>query len=153
MKKMGKRPLNLDERDLDIFRKVCSVMYIITIYALMGVLVYRQFVLHQPTEEWDDIANITVFNVIVCIGSLLYLGGNINPRKIKPGYIIAGYAGFVLIGLAFTIFKYTVLLGQELDPTQIVDYFFIVLKISGILAIGWGLLAHFGSKRIEKQIE
>lgn len=150
---MGKRPLNLDERDLVIFRKVCTTMYIVTIYALMGVLVYRQFVLQQPTEEWDDIANIMVFNVIVCIGSLLYLGGNVNPRKIKPGYIIAGYVGFVLLGLAFTIFKYTILLGQELGLKQVVDYFFTVLKISGILVIGWGLLAYFGSKRIERQIE
>jgi hypothetical protein len=150
---MGQRPFNLDERDRDIFRKVCTTMYIITIYALMGVLLYQQFVLHQPTEEWSDIANITVFNVIVCIGSLLYLGGNVDPRKIKPAYILAGYAGFVLIGLAFTIFKYTILLGQELGLVQVVDYFFTVLKVSGVLVIGWGILAYFGSKRIEKQIE
>ena len=150
---MSKKSFKLDERELDIFRKICTTMYIITLYSLMGVISYRQFVLHQPTGEWDDIANITVFNVIVCLGSFLYLGGNINPRKIKSGYIIVGYVGFVLFGLAFTVFKYTILLGQELGLTQVVDYFFTVLKISGILVIGWGLLAYFGSKRIEKQIE
>ncbi len=147
------KKLKLDERDLDIFRKICTTMYVVTIYALIGVISYRQFVLHQPTKEWDDIANIIVFNVIVGLGSLLYLGGNINLKKIKPGHVIAGYVGFVLLGLTFTIFKYSILLRQELGPTQVVDYFFTVLKISGILVIGWGLLAYFGSKKIEKQIE
>ena len=143
----------MDERDLDIFRKVCTTMYIITIYALIGVQLYRQFVLHQSSEEWNDIAIIMTFNIIVCLGSFLYIGGGINPKKIRLRYIVAGYVGFVLLGFAFTIFKYTILLGQELSLTQVVDYFFTVLEISGILAIAWGLLAYLGSRRIEKQIE
>ena len=51
---MKDRAFKLDERDLSNFRKVCTILYIITIYALMGVLVYRQFVLRQPHQEWDD---------------------------------------------------------------------------------------------------
>jgi hypothetical protein len=152
---MRKNPFKfkVDERDLNNLHKVCTILYIITIYSLMGVISYRQFVLHQPHEEWDDIAIIMTVNVIVFIGSLLYIGGSINPKKIKLRKLIAGYIGFVLFGLVFTIFKYTVLLGQELSLVQVWDYFLTILKITGILAIVLGILAYLGSRRIEKQIE
>ena len=150
---MGKNPFNLDERGINIFRKICTTLYFITLYSLIGVHLYRQFVLHQPSREWNDIAIIITFNVIVLLGSVLYLIGNVNPKKIKLCYIIAGYLGFFLIGFAFTIFKYTVLLGQELSLKQVLNCFFIDLRISGILVIVLGILAYLGSRRIEEQIE
>jgi len=33
---------------------------------------YRQFALRQPNEEWNDIAIIITFNVIVWLGAVLY---------------------------------------------------------------------------------
>ena len=150
---MSKKPFRIDERDLDIFRKVCTTLYIITIYALVGIQLYRQFVLHQPRKDWNDIAIILTLNIIVCLGALLYVKGGISLKKTKLVYVIAGYAGFVLLGLAFTIFKYTVLLDQELSLMQVWDYLFTVVKISGLLVLGWGLLAYLGNRRIEKQIE
>jgi hypothetical protein len=83
---------------------------------------------------------------------LLYLSGVVNPTVLKMRYIIVGFIVFVIIGLTFTIFKYTVLLGQTLSLKQILDAFFIVFKISAILIGFWGLLAFLGNKRIEKQI-
>jgi hypothetical protein len=150
---MKKGLFRLDERDLDILRRICTTMYIITVYALMGAQLYRQFVLHQAIEEHEDIAVIIVFNVIVFLGSLLYISGGVDPRKIKLRWIMAGYVGFVLLGFAFTVFKYRILLGQELGLTQVVDYFFTVVKVSGLLALVLGLLAYLGSRRVEKQIE
>jgi len=150
---MKKGPFRLDERDLDILRRICTTMYIITMYALMGVQLYRQFVLHQAIEEHEDIAVIIAFNVIVFLGSLLYFSGGVAPQKMKLRWIMAGYAGFVLLGFAFTAFKYRILLGQELGLTQVVDYFFTVVKVSGLLALVLGLLAYLGSRRVEKQIE
>ena len=150
---MGKNRFKIDERDADIFRRVCTVMYIITIYALMGVVTYRQFVLDQPQEQWDDIAMIMTINVVVCLGALLYIGGGISLKRIKLRYIILGYGGFVLFGFAFTVFKYTTLLGEDLSLTQVLDYLMLVAKISGLLVLGWGTLAYLGNRKIEKQIE
>ncbi len=150
---MKKGPFRLDERDLDILRRICTTMYIITMYALMGVQLYRQFVLHQAIEEHEDIAVIIAFNVIVFLGSLLYIRGGVDRRKMKLRWVLAGYGGFVLLGFAFTVFKYRILLGQELGLTQVVDYFFTVVKVSGLLALVLGLLVYLGSRRIEKQIE
>jgi len=150
---VSKKFLNLDERDKDIFRNVCTTLYLLTLFTLIGIQLYRQFVLHQPTEDWNDIALLITFNVIVLLGAVLYLSGTVNPKGIKLGYLIAGYIGFVLLGFAFTVFKYTVLLEQEISMSEVIDYLVTVLIISGILLLSWGILAYFGSRRIEKQID
>ncbi len=150
---MAKGPLRLDERETNVFRNIGTTLYIITLFSLIGIQLYRQFVLGQPQQEWDDIAMLISLNVIALLGSVLFLSGAINPKKIKLPYIIAGYLGFVLLGFAFTIFKYTVLLDQGLTLGQVGDYFLIVLKISGILVLVWGVLAYLGSRRLDKQIE
>ena len=149
---MSKQSFKLDERGKRIARQVSTILYIITLYSLMGFQLYRQFVLNQPSEEWNDIALLISFNVIVWIGSLLYLSGVVNPRVVRVRYLIIGFFGFVMIGLAFTIFKYSVLLDQTLSMRQILDYFFTVLKISALLVGILGLLAYFGNRRLEKRI-
>jgi len=68
-------------------------------------------------------------------------------------YTLIGYAAFVLIGLLFTIFKYAVLLGQEVGLEQVWDYFLIILPITAVLVIGWGLLGYLGYLRMEKKLE
>jgi hypothetical protein len=153
MVKMSKPPFNFDEREMNTFRTICTTMYFLTIVALIGIVNYRQFVLGQPHQQWDDIAMLMAMNVIVLLGSVLYLTGGVNPKKIKTGYLVVGYAGFVLLGLAFTIFKYSVLLGQEVGLMQVWEYLRTVAIISGILLLVWGTLAYLGSRRIERQIE
>ena len=150
---MNKRKTLLDERELNTFRRLCTSMYIITIIALIGIVSYRDFVLHQPHQQWDDIAMLMTINVIVLIGALLYLNGNVNPFKIKIRYIVSGYGGFVLVGFAFTIFKYAILEGEPIDLAFAFDSLKIILLISGLLVLGWSLIAYFGSRKIEKQIK
>ena len=150
---MSKRFLNLDERGMGIMRQISTVLYVITLYSLVAVQLYRQFALHQPNEEWNDIAIIITFNVIVWIGAVLYLTGLVNPKKMKMRSLIAGFIGFVLIGFAFTVFKYSVLLHQRLVMSHVVDYLLTVIKISAFLVITWGLIAYLGNLRMEKQIE
>jgi len=150
---MNRKALNLDERTIKVILKICAILYAITIYSLIGVMSYRQFVLHQAVREFEDMAIIVTFNVLAMIGSALYFVGGFAIKKARLRWIITGYVGFVLIGFAFTIFRYTVLLGQELSLTQVVNYLFTVLKITGILVIVWCLLAYLGNRRIEKQIE
>jgi hypothetical protein len=150
---MTKKPFKLDERDLTIFRKICTTLYLITIYTLIGIVSYRQFVLHQPNEEWNDIAMLLTFNILATLGAYFYLTGGVDVRKFKLRYVLIGFAGFVVLGFAFTIIKYAVIFGQDLSWGDVWDSLWIVVKISGILALGLGLLAYLGSRRIEKQIE
>lgn len=150
---MNRAPLNLDERSMGIVRKISTTLYIITIYTLIGVQLYRQFVLHQPSDAWQDIAVIITFNAVVWLGSLLYVSGNVNPKNVNLRYLLAGYLGLILAGLVFTVFKYNILESQPLSVEQVLDYLLVIVKVSGALAIVWGILAFLGSRRIEKQIE
>lgn len=153
MDKVTKKPFKLDERDLIIFRKVCTTLYLITIYTLIGIISYRQFVLHQPSEEWNDIAMLMTINVLATLGAYLYISGVVDIKKFKLHHVLIGFAGFVVFGLTFTIIKYAVILGQDLSWGDVWGYLWIVIRISGVLALGLGLLAYLGSRRIEKQLE
>lgn len=149
---MHKSLFNFDERESNTFRSLCTIMYLLTIFSLIVIQLNRQFVLHQPQEAWNDIAILLTANILVLLGLTLYLTGGINPRKIKLGYLLGGYALFVLVGFLFTIFKYTVLLGQDINLAQIWDSLSIVVIISGIIVISLGFLAYLGNRRIDKQI-
>jgi len=127
-------------------------MYLLTIFSLIVIQLYRQFVLHQPQEAWNDIAMLLTVNILVLLGLTLYLTGVFNPRKIKLRYLLAGYALFVLVGFLFTFFKYAVLLGQDINLAQVWGYLSTVVIISGILVLALGLLAYLGNRRIDKQI-
>ena len=142
-----------DERQQNVYRNLITVLYFITLAALIGMQLYRQFALGQPSEQWDDIALLITFNILFLLGGGLFLSGAVNLKKIRIRYIVIGYAVFVLLGLLFTIFKYAVLLGEDVGLEQVWDYFLIILPITAILLIGWGLLAYLGHQRIEKQLE
>jgi hypothetical protein len=149
---MSKQLLKLDERGNRIVRQISTILYIITLYSLIGSQLYRQFILDQPSEEWNDIAILISFNVIVWLGALLYLSGVVDPKTVRLRYLIIGFAGFVIVGVAFTIFKYSVLLEQTLSMRQILGSIFTVIKISALLTGFWALLAYLGNKRMEKRI-
>jgi predicted cobalt transporter CbtA len=150
---MTKKPFKLDERNLNIFRKICTTFYLITIYSLIGIISYRQFVLHQPSEEWNDIAMLMTINVLATLGAYFYITGVVDIKKFKLRHVLVGFAGFVVVGLTFTIIKYAVILGQDLSWGDVRDILWIVIRISGLLALGLGLLAYLGSRRIEKRLE
>ena len=54
---MAKTPFNFDEREVHTFQRICTVMYLLTILVLMVIQFYRQFVLGQPQEAWNDIVD------------------------------------------------------------------------------------------------
>lgn len=150
---MNKKLIIVDEREKEIFRKICTTLYLLTLFCLMIIQLYRQFVLHQPSQEWDDIALLLTINVIILLGSILFLFGRINPLKISPRYLLGGYAGFVVLGFLFTIYKYNVLLKQNLGLSEIIDYFGIVVIVSGFLVLVWGFLAFLGYRNLKNKIE
>jgi len=149
---MHKRYFNLDERETNTFRSLCTIMYLLTVLSLTVIQLYRQFVLHQPRESWNDIAMLLTVNILALLSLTLYLTGVINPPKIKLRYLLAGFALFVLFGLLFTIFKYTILLGQDLNLAMVWGYLSTVVIISGILVLVLALFAYLGNRRIDKQI-
>ena len=150
---MSKNIFKLDERDLNVFRKICTTFYIITIYTLIGIVSYRQFILHQPTKEWNDIAMLLTINILAALGAYLFIVGGIEVKRFKLHHVLIGFAAFVAFGLGFTVFKYAVLLGQNIGRGDVWEYFLTVVRISGILALGLLLLAYLGNLRMEKKIE
>lgn len=150
---MGSRSFKLDEREQNVYRNLITLLYFITLAILIGMQLYRQFVLGQPSEQWNDIALLITFNVLVLLGGVLFLSGAVNPKKIKSRHIVIGYVAFVLLGLLFTIFKYAILLGQEVSLVQVWDYLLIIIPITAIMLIGWGVLAYIGYRRMEKKLE
>jgi len=150
---MRKSPFNLDERERDVYKNLIVILYFITLIALIVLQLYRQFVLRQSSEQWDDIALLITFNVLLLIGGGLFLSGHVNLKKIKIRYLVIGYAAFVLVGYLFTIFKYKVLLGQSITLQHFWSYLFIILPITAILVLGWGLMAYLGHQRMENKLK
>ena len=143
----------LDERERVKFYRVCTVLYLLTLVTLSGMHMYRQFVLGQPTEAWNDIAMLLTVNVILFLGALLFTLGRFNPLQVNPRHLIMGYVGFVLLGLAFTVFKYSVLLDQAVTWSHVWEYLLIIVKVTGILVLLWGVIAYLGHRRLESQLE
>ncbi len=143
--------INLDERNLGTIKKVCTIMYFINIVILSFILIYRQFVLHQNVSEFTDIANLLVFNVVVAISAILYLGGITFP-KIRLRTLFFIYCTFVTTGFLFTLFKYNVLLDQPLSINAALEKLLIVVVICGLFIMVYGLFAYFGYRKIEKDI-
>ena len=149
---MSKSFFGLDERNVNITCRICTIMHSITLMALAGVLLRRQFVLDQGVGEFHDVAILFSFNVIVLLGALLYFGGVTLPR-IKSLPLTAIYVGFVLIGFLFTIFKYTILLDRHLSTSGMLELLFTVSAICGSLVAVYAFLAYFGKRKIDKEID
>ena len=92
-------------------------------------------------------------NILATLGAYLYATGAVNIRKFKLHHVLIGFTGFVVFGFSFTIVKYSVILDQVLSWEDVLQNLWIVVKVSGLLALGLGTLAYLGSRRIEKLIE
>lgn len=143
--------MNLDERNLNVIQKVCSIMYFINILVLAFLLIHRQFVLHQSVKEFMDFANLLVFNAIVAIAAILYLGG-ISFPKFRLRTLLMIYIIFVTIGFLFTMFKYNILLNQSLSVNESLEKLLIILVICALFMFIYGLFAYLGYRKIEKDI-
>jgi hypothetical protein len=137
----------MDERNRAIVGKICIILYALTIYFLFGDMLYRQFVLHQTPEQFEDIATLTTGNVLLFIALLLYYGG-VSVGRFRLGRILAGYVLFVILGIAFTAFKYGVWTLDFLLAKAV-----IVISISAAIFIVALTLALLGRQRIERDLE
>ncbi|MEN8125038.1 MAG: hypothetical protein ABFR32_07880 [Bacteroidota bacterium] len=153
MKTKDKKPfLNMDERNKLIAYKVISIMYFLTIFAIQGVVIYRQFALGQELSDFEDIAIIMTINSLFLISALLYFGA-IPIRKLKVKSILLIYVVFVILGSLFTYAKYNIFRSPGLSFEQLFDKLIIIFTILGLMMGFWILLSILGKRRLDKELE
>jgi hypothetical protein len=68
MKTKENKPfLNMDERNKQVAYRIMAIMYLLTIFAMQAVVIYRQFVLGQELGDFKDIAIIMIFFIVFSI--------------------------------------------------------------------------------------
>ena len=153
MKTKNKEPfLNMDERNKQIAYKVIAIMYFLTIFAIIGIVIYRQFALGQEIGDFEDIAIIMTINTLFLISALLYFGA-ISIRKLKIKSILLIYLVFVILGSLFTYAKYNIFQSPRLSFEQLFDKLIIIITIIGLIMGFWILLSILGNKRLDKELE
>ncbi len=144
---MNKQGLPFDERNRAVIAKICTILYVLTVYFLMGDILYRQFALHQTPDQFEDIAALTTGNVLLFIALALFWGG-VNVGRFALGKILTGYILFVILGIAFTALKYGVWSLEFILAKAV-----IVVSISAALLTMGLTVAFWGKRRIERDSE
>ena len=152
MRLKNKKTFFLDERNKQIAYKVIAIMYFLTFFAIVGILLYRQFVLEQELSDYEDIAIIMTVNSMFLISALLYFGA-IPIRRLKVKSILLIYVVFVVFGSLFTYARYNIFQSPGLSYKQLFDKFIIVVIITGLIMGFWILLSILGKKRLDKELE
>ena len=142
----------MDERNKQIAYKVISIMYFLTILAMQGIVLFRQFVLGQELGDFEDIAIIMTINSLFLISALLYFGA-ISIRKLEVKSILLINLVFVILGSIFTYAKYNIFQSPGLSFGQLFDKLIIVITIIGLIMGFWILLSILGKKRLDKELE
>ena len=144
--------LNMDERNKQIAHKVIAVMYFLTIIALQGVVIYRQFVLGQSVYDVEDIAIIVTVNSLFLISALLYFGA-IPIQQLKIKVILLLYALIVVLGSLFTYAKYNIFQSPGLSIHELFDKLIIIFSVSGLIMLFFVLFSILGKRKLEKELE
>lgn len=152
MKKKNSFLQKMDERNKEVAMKVMTVMYLLTILALQGVIIYRQLALGQDIRDFEDFAIIMTVNTIFLVSALLYFGA-IPIKKIKIKFLLGIYLLMVVIGSLFTFVKYNVILDQGLTVQQLLDKLIIIFTIIGLLILFFILFFYLGKRRLDKELE
>jgi len=142
----------MDERNKKIAYKVIAVMYFLTIIAMQGIVLYRQFALGQEMSDFEDIAIIMTINSLFLISALLYFGA-IQIRRLKIKSILLIYVVFVVLGSLFTYAKYNIFQTPGLSMEQLFGKLKIIISIIGLIMGFWILLAYISKKHLDKEIE
>ena len=142
----------MDERNKLIAYKLMSIMYLLTIIAMQGIAIYRQFVLNQDYKEFEDIAILMTVNSLFLISALIYFGA-IPIQKLKVKTILLIFIAFVVLGSLFTYAKYNIFSSPGLSAAQLFDKLIIIVSIIGIIIGVWILLSLLAKRKIEKELE
>ncbi|MFC1540238.1 hypothetical protein ACFL41_01960 [Gemmatimonadota bacterium] len=149
---MSESPFVMDERNLSTIRSVAAVMYLINVLALAAILLHRQFVLHQSTREFTDLALLMVFNSIFFLGAVFFFGG-FSFRRIRPLVLLFIYLGFVAVGISFTAVKYLVILEEPFSWAFVLEKSIITVIICAAFVLVYALFAYRGHRRTERKLD
>ena len=144
--------LNMDERSKQIAYKVIAIMYILTIIAMQGVIIYRQFALGQSIHDFEDFAIIMVINSLFFVSALLYFGA-IPIQKLKIKSILLGYAAIIVLGSLFTYAKYNIFQSPSLSIQKLLNKLFIIFSISGLIVLFFVMFSILGKRKLDKELE
>ncbi len=101
------KPNTFDERQVNLFRVVCTRLYLVTLLALWIDMMYRKLILDQLSSEHEDIAIILTANALILVGTFVWNMGfaikGINIRKVIGVYIIMLTLGSGLIFIQYGI--------------------------------------------------
>ena len=147
-----KRFLGLDERNKQIGLRVIAVMYFLTIIALQGIVIYRQFVLGQSVADFEDLAVVLTVNSVFLVSALLYFGA-IPIQKLNIRRVFQLYAGILVLGSIFTYLKYNVFQQANLSMERILEKMIIVGAVGGLLVLFFVIFSLLGKRKIEKELE
>lgn len=153
MKTKNKKPfVNMDERNKQVADKVISIMYFITVISILGIVIYRQFVLGQEVSDFEDIAILLTFNSLFLISSLLYFGA-IPIRKLKIKSIMVIYGAIIVLGSMFTYAKYNIFRSPGLSIEQLFGKLIIIFIVSGLVLAFFILFSILGKRKLDKELE
>lgn len=144
--------MKLDERSRQLANRIMAIMYLLTIIAMQGIMLYRQFVLGQDYNDFQDMAIIHTVNVVFLLSALLYFGA-IPVQKLKLSAVLAIYAGILVIGSIFTFVKYNVAMDAGLSFFGLMEKMLIIAAVSGLLVFFFIIFSWLGKRRLEKELE
>jgi heme/copper-type cytochrome/quinol oxidase subunit 3 len=148
-----KKPfLNMDERSKLVAYRIIAIMYFLTVIAIQGVILYRQFALGQSIRDFEDLAIILTVNSLFLISALLYFGA-VPIQKLRIKTILWGYLAIVVLGSLFTYLKYNIFQSPGLSFGQLIDKLLIISAISGLVVGFFILFSFLGMRKLDKELE
>jgi hypothetical protein len=139
--------LQTDERTVATTRKICTRLYLLTMFALWLDVCWRQFILGQPLSEFIDLAALTAANIFLFVGAVLVCGG-VAVRKIRASAVMLFYGVCVAAGAVLTILKY-----QLNSVREILLRILLVAAVSGVVVILYVAAAYWSARKANRQIE
>ena len=108
----------MDERNKGIALRIIAAMYFLTIIAMQGVVIYRQFALGQSIYDFEDFAIILTVNSLFLVSALLYFGV-IQIQRLKIKSVLFFYAAIIVFGSLFTYARYNIFQSAGLSFEQL----------------------------------
>jgi hypothetical protein len=142
---MKNKLFNADERTAVLTGNIAIIFLGLTQTALLVSILYRRFALDQGEDQYGDMRLILLLSVLGYLAARLYYGAILPVLSLK--WLVGIYIGLVAILL--------VVLSLWLGLPDLADWqntILPVVSVPAILVFGYGLLAHFSKKRIEKEI-
>jgi len=141
------KPIPFDERQINLFRVVCTRLYLVTLLALWVDMMYRKLVLGQMSSEHEDLAIIITANALILVGTFVwnmsFAVKVLNIRKVIGIYLLMLSLGSGLIFIQYGTDN------MELFWNKIG----ITACILAIMAAVYGIFAYIGYKKAQKEIE